>query len=302
MEAGFPHLLELDEPWRWKGRNEALGRWLLDARRTLSSGGDLDLEGAPVRWVRRSAETQRSEAIRAVRLPGGTVAIRKWPSDSHSFARSVGGLYASMEEMDCYALLDVAEDMDRLRGTLRAKRLLDFATDCPTKVSTSLAPIHAALAKGEIPAPARYKANAVVATALCRVASTTELGPVRDAMDAIHAVPGAKAFRRELWDELGRALAEFDRGEHATLRAAAWAARNRVRASGRHLENRLVSRTLLIKGLEFDNVLVLNANEFENPKAPGEGAKNFYVAMTRAARELVVLSEKPILHFSKPSL
>jgi hypothetical protein len=285
----FPLLFNLDEPWRWKDRNEALGLWLLGARDVLASGNALDLADGPVRWVQRSDDAQRTEAMRAMRLTGSTVAIRKWPNDSHSFARSVGGLYSSMEEMDCSALLAVAEDLDRLRGSARAKRVLEFATECLTKVSTSLASIDAALSNGELPMPARYRSNAAVAAALLRVAQTVDLEAVRDAMNAMQAKPGAKPFRRELWDELGRAI-------------AAWAARNRARSGGRRLDQRLVSRTLLIKGLEFDNALVLNANEFENPRSPGEGAKNFYVAMTRAARELVILSEDSRVRFSKPTL
>lgn len=298
----FPLLFELDEPWRWKGRNEALGRWLLTARDVLASGEALDLADAPVHWVERSDHAQRTEAIRAMRLTGSTVAIRKWPDDSHAFARSVGGLYASMEEMDCSALLAMAEDLDRLRGCARAKRVLDFATECLTKVSSSLAPIDTALSKGELPSPARYRTHAAIAAALVRVAQTVEFCAVRDAMVALEATPGAKPFRRELWGELGRAIDEFGRGEHPTLRAAAWAARNRARWGGRRLDQRLVSRTLLIKGLEFDNALVLNAEEFENPKHPGEGAKNFYVAMTRAARVLVVLSDDSNVRFTKPTM
>lgn len=298
----FPLLFDLDEPWRWKGHNEPLGRWLLGARDVLASGDALDFTDAPVRWVQHSEDAQRKEAMRAMRLTGSTVAIRKWPNDSHAFARSVGGLYASMEEMDCSALLAVAEDLDRLRGSARAKRVLDFATECLTKVSTSLAPIDAVLSRGELPIPARYRSNAAVAAALVRVTEGADFEAVRDAMDAIQATPGAKPFRRELWDELGRAINEYGRGEHPNLRAAAWAARNRARFGGRRLDQRLVSRTLLIKGLEFDNALVLNANEFENPRFPGEGAKNFYVAMTRAAKELVVLSEDSRVRFSRPTL
>jgi superfamily I DNA/RNA helicase len=150
--------------------------------------------------------------------------------------------------------------------------------------------------------PSRYRKNAAVAAALARVAQTVELDAVRDAMVAMEMTPGAKPFRRELWGELGRAIAEFARGEYSTVRAAAWAARNRARFGARRLDQRLVSRTLLIKGLEFDNVLVLNADEFENPKHPGEGAKNFYVAMTRAARVLVVLSDDSHVRFTKPTM
>ena len=44
---------------------------------------------------------------------------------------------------------------------------------------------------------------------------------------------------------------------------------------------RIVSRTLLIKGLEFDHSVVLDPSELD--------AKHLYVAMTRGARTLSIL-------------
>jgi hypothetical protein len=49
----------------------------------------------------------------------------------------------------------------------------------------------------------------------------------------------------------------------------AWEVRDRARRDGRRIERRIVSRTLLIKGLEFDQAIVLNADELD--------AKNLYV-------------------------
>lgn len=43
-----------------------------------------------------------------------------------------------------------------------------------------------------------------------------------------------------------------------------------------------MSRTLLIKGLEFDHALVLSADELD--------ARNLYVALTRGSRSLTVLT------------
>lgn len=75
-----------------------------------------------------------------------------------------------------------------------------------------------------------------------------------------------------------------------------------MRANGRSLEARLVSRTLLIKGLEFDHALLLNADEFEDSGRPGDGAKHFYVAATRGSQALIVLSSQASVQFKAPSL
>jgi DNA helicase-2/ATP-dependent DNA helicase PcrA len=58
--------------------------------------------------------------------------------------------------------------------------------------------------------------------------------------------------------------------------------RDRGRQTGRRVEYRTVSRTLLVKGLEFDHAIVLNAD--------AHNRSNLYVALTRGSRSLTVLS------------
>jgi DNA helicase-2/ATP-dependent DNA helicase PcrA len=45
----------------------------------------------------------------------------------------------------------------------------------------------------------------------------------------------------------------------------------------------------LTKGLEFDNVVILNAQDFNDPK-------HLYVALTRCCKRLVVITDNPFLH------
>lgn len=64
--------------------------------------------------------------------------------------------------------------------------------------------------------------------------------------------------------------------------------REEYRHVGRQLPKRGVGSTLLLKGLEADVVVILNANALN--------AKNLYVALTRASRMLVVCSKTPVLN------
>lgn len=64
--------------------------------------------------------------------------------------------------------------------------------------------------------------------------------------------------------------------------------RNHIRRSGRKVHGRCIGTTLLTKGLEFENVIILNINKFQD-------AKHLYVALTRASRKLTVFGVSPIL-------
>jgi hypothetical protein len=276
--------------------------WLLSARKQLVSGAALDLGSAPVKWIASSLKNQLDAAFGMTSTKGRVVIIRKWKNDAHAFARSLGGSFASMEEVDCNDLLEFAGDLDTMKGTARAARVIRFGAECITEVSTALATPLAALDRGELPSRGRNTELAEVVAALSAVAQSDAAAPIRVALHRIEKIPGAKIFRRELWREAGRTIEEFERGSNVSLRGVAWTIRNRQRYAGRPVDPRCVSRTLLIKGLEFDHALVLDAAEFTDGKHVGDGAKHFYVAITRGAQSLVVLSKQPVIKFSAPVL
>jgi DNA helicase-2/ATP-dependent DNA helicase PcrA len=57
---------------------------------------------------------------------------------------------------------------------------------------------------------------------------------------------------------------------------------------GRPLPKRAVGSTLLLKGLEAEAAVILNAGALD--------ARNLYVAMTRGSKALTVCSPSPVLH------
>ena len=76
--------------------------------------------------------------------------------------------------------------------------------------------------------------------------------------------------------------------------AAALVTRDRTRESGRAVAPRTVSRTMLVKGLEYDHAVVLDAAQLD--------AQELYVAATRGRRTLTVLSDKRTLQFAAVAL
>ena len=67
--------------------------------------------------------------------------------------------------------------------------------------------------------------------------------------------------------------------------------KSRIRHQGRKIQGRIIGTTLLTKGLEFDTVLVWNAHKFED-------AKNFYVAISRACKKLILLTNNNTIQFN----
>lgn len=71
-------------------------------------------------------------------------------------------------------------------------------------------------------------------------------------------------------------------GEAADLADALWVVQTKIRHAGRQIPFRSVGSTLLVKGLEFSNVIVVHS--------PNMNHKDWYVALTRATHRLTILS------------
>jgi hypothetical protein len=84
-----------------------------------------------------------------------------------------------------------------------------------------------------------------------------------------------------------RALQSCDGTGELTFHDAAIRMREHNRLIGRPLPKRAVGSTLLLKGLEAEVAVVLNAGNLN--------AQNLYVAMTRGSKALTICSQTPIL-------
>lgn len=110
---------------------------------------------------------------------------------------------------------------------------------------------------------------------------------LKNILQTVFSLPGLKCYRPEILRSLYKAMDEAIE-KKLTIYEGMVNYRNRIRRLGRSLSGRLIGTTLLTKGLEFDTVVVLNAHQFDCPK-------NFYVAISRATRRLVILSESATL-------
>lgn len=284
VRAVFEDVVGPTTPWRWRDGQPALGEWLLEIRKRLTEGNGFDLQGAPVRWV--EAGDERSQQLRqvatcfeVVKLGGSVIAVHQHPTQCQSLARRLGGAYSCVEPVEAKDLYQLAERIDGSAGLRRAVAVIDFASLCMTKVKGELRTIREALESDRVPT---VRKHAVQLQALLGVASATSLAPVGAALLAIKQMSGVTPFRRELLGAMRRAVDAAARGDHPSLAEAAWAVRNRARHQGRFLARCAVGTTLLVKGLQFDHAVVLDADCHD--------AKNLYVAMTRGAKSLTIVS------------
>ncbi len=287
----FEQLPELTTPWRWQNVNPVLGGWLVGVRSALLTGQPIDLTGGPLTWLPLSLQNQRKACFTCAGQDGSVVAVHKTPQQAHHIARFLRGTFTSMDEVYCKELFTWADRLDHSAGPQLAINLIDFASKCMTKVSSELGLIKTKL-RNHTTNWERLRKHVRVARLLRQVAESGDLTTMLLAMDEIERLEGRVLHRRELWREMAKSIHERQHGKHLSILQTAWHVRSKTSIVGRRLERRTVSRTLLIKGLEFDRAIVLDADTLN--------AKELYVALTRGARSLTVLSTHPTVRKSPP--
>lgn len=280
----FPVHATLDTPWRWIRVGESkLGEWLREVREKLEQGDRVDLTTAPtsVKWIeldgtgqdhRRQLQAARTRAP----VHDGTVLIladSTKPAVQQRVARSVPGA-ATVEAVDLRDFVRFAESID-FASPNALQRVLRFAsavmTDVdPDGVLARLRTLQGGSARRQ-PSPAEVSA--------IRFQQTPNPRTLAELLEALNRRSGTRVFRPIVLRACFQALQRC--GTSALLFAeAARQVREEYRAGGRVIASRAVGSTLLLKGLEADVAVVLDASTMD--------ARHLYVAMTRGSRRLVV--------------
>lgn len=287
----FPAAGELTTPWRWiNAGTEELGRWLLDVRNKLLSGEPIDVSTAPtgVNWVHLDGvndHPRRLEAAR-VRPPNKDARVliigdSTSPSSQRRFASQTPGA-VTVEAVDLKDVLAFAAKFD-LTANNALQSLAEFAQSVMRNVgSVDLVKRVQSLQRGT----ARNDPNDTEAAALKFVQGPSYRRAV-DLLVAIGKQAGVTAHRPAVLRNCVRALLLCDGTEGLSFQDAAIRMREQYRLVGRPLPKRAVGSTLLLKGLEAEVAVILNAEALD--------AHNLYVAMTRGSKMLTICSKNPIL-------
>jgi hypothetical protein len=295
----YPHfkcLGELETPWRWRNAGAyELGDWLKEARDTLMAGEKIDLsvalpKGVSIKTVDLNdfKDTERLAPFYEFLKDDGTVIAiyagdQQSKNKSHQLARSLGGKFSSIEEVegkDLFMFLKKFQSAKTVKdGFLLA---LKFAKKCFTGVDKTLA---AGTKRGEVAKQAkRTKYPSILNAANCYLTDPTT-NNIRLFFCHLRDNPATKIYRRDLFNRFLHVLRiHIDEGSPTLLESAREYQRE-FRHSGRPIRHtKLIGTTLLVKGLEYDHAIIVDTDTL--------GLKELYVAMTRCSKSLTILTSK----------
>ena len=271
----FPLVGKLDTPWRWINANaEPLGHWLLDVREKLLCGEPIDLLTAPtaVSWVELDGteDHQRRLAAALVQPPDGTGCVliigdSTNPESQRQFASQTPGAVA-VEAVDLRDLVSFAQTFD-LAAPDALERLAQFAQSVMTNVDAADL---VRRVQAQMRGTARNPPTNIEQVAR-RVVQVHSFHAAVNLLVEISKEGGVRTHRPTGLRACIKALQLCHRTTGLSFHDAVIQMRELNRLVGRPLPRRAVGSTLLLKGLEAEVVVVLNASDLD--------ARNLYVAM-----------------------
>lgn len=287
----FPKRFQLEKPWRWVNAQEKeFGEWLLSVRAELYNGKTIDLRDSPrnVEWVQLHGTDDHAKRLSAARSKGPTskssvvvIGESTSPDKQRRYASGTPGAVCVEsvhlgDFVDFFDRLDLSsagvtsqlvEFTDRIVANLGAKQLLERSES--------------------IKAERNRREASELEMALVRFDSERTYEAMAEFLSVCSATGGVRVHRPTILSASLKTIRRFREGSRKTVGDIAREVREEFRLAGRDLPNRAVGSTLLLKGLEADVSVILNADEMN--------AKHLYVAMTRGSRKLVICSSSPVL-------
>lgn len=287
----FPALDKLEHtPHRWSGHNPALGQWLLDIRPLLTSGCQFDFSTHKVqglRWV-RSSQVALVNAARGFRDPNESVVVLDtFPNFITAHAGRIGGGYTVMEEVEGKFMKAWLTRLPAEGDPLLAHWLAEFTKACSIGHAGINRQLLGHLQRGHTVAHLRRDGLDDVLVSIDEVVGNPTYEQLGRSAALIRRSAALRFCRREAWRDTFSALATSQEGGDTPIESLA-TVRDRLRHRGRGTTTRVISRPVLVKGLEYDHVVIADAARMRDPRT-------LYVALSRARKSVTVIGGNPIV-------
>jgi hypothetical protein len=294
----FICLGQLETPWRWKMAGAPnLGVWLKKARETLEHGQKIDLLNGMPECVKRAhtapeflGHKQYNSLMGLLGHNESVIALHGGDPESknktHDLAMRLGGRFSSIEEVEGKAIHSFVRKYDAAKTTKAGFILaVDFAKKCFTGVANALT---AGTKKGDLAKPSKATKYPLVLHAANAYLDNPTTAHLKAFFLALKDNPETAIYRRDLLYRFLNVLNIHIDGIGTSLSEAANLYQRDMRHTGRPISHRkLIGTTLLVKGLEYDHAVILDADSLN--------AKDLYVAMTRGSKSLTIIGTEQYL-------
>lgn len=289
MKCFSNNKFHLSTPWRWKlGGKENLGEDLIKIRNLLEANKPIHLNLFKSIISKRTSDTMqynKNEILDIINESGSVLIIVKEKFMKVYVNKSLSNICFLLEAIDDEDFYKFAKVFDELYSNYNFLILKNIFLELFAK--TELRKWFSDSGVINKKAIEDKKKIEPFKEILEKMNEKFSFYDVSKVLNDINKVLKIKCYRKELLYSLIIALQEaFEKG--ISVYDAMINHRNFVRRNGKKVSGKYLGTTLLTKGLEFETVIIIDAQKFDCPK-------NLYVALTRASKNLYVFSSTNIL-------
>ncbi len=287
----------LSTPWRWKDTNEALGLELDQMRKEIIDGKEIDINQLHQIEAKKYNPSNLfdlsynfSSLIYSLLSEQSLLIIHPDTSNLHArinfnkFFKNRFYLLESIDGKDFYNEAMKLDSIDKDNFFTLLKALSDKLFN-KTALNNWF---NETGAKNK-----RKPEDKIHATRLKEILADIEsevsMQKIKTYFEIVKRLPEISIKRQDLLSSIIKSIEEASLN-NVTIYESMLTHRNKIRVVGRKVIGKCIGTTLLTKGLEFDTVVVLKANHFTCKK-------NFYVAISRACKKLVLCYDHNIITF-----
>lgn len=293
----FPIIAELNVPWRWINSGaEELGQWILECRDLLLNGQSINLLGCRdyVQWERLSStpkvniynQNKAQYQIRATNNKSDSLLVigdARNRHSRHNFASLSKGVDV-VEPVELADITEAASNMDILDGHELADNILYSVSLMMTgigraKIKKRMSTILAGRSRTPV-------TNIEQAVKLVIASSNRE--SIANLLSILEQSPDTRVFRKGAFSALKNTIQLAVSEPSKTILQCAELIREQRRHQGdKRIPLRAIGSTLLLKGLESEHSLILDAGVMT--------PSHLYVALSRASKSITVFSNTAFL-------
>lgn len=296
VEAYFPTIQELNTPWRWNNAGTpALGEWILHCRQLLSQGHKIDLTSCPAHVFSHQltgnsrTDLQSQQGIHYALLqshPSESLLIlgdSTSPKLRHEFAKLTPNIDV-VEPVEFRDIIASAAELDIASGMNLVEVVLKTAANMMTNVEApqTLQRLNSIIAgrNRTPPTPVEHYLS-------CLAQDPTRANML-NIFQHLELKEGVRIYRKSAFHALKEAISISIHSPEQSISDAAAKVRERIRHTGdKRIPHRAIGSTLLLKGLECEHAIILNAGALNS--------KNLYVALSRGAKSINVFAQSNLV-------
>ncbi len=299
---GFKYTAELNKPWRWVESNNTLGKDLKLLRQEIQNNNCVrlsDFKSFETNFVAERdlyifRQEYNTKLWKIIRDEKSLLIIHPVSHNLNArtkLVKSFNNSFYLVEAMDAKDFYSLAKKIDESNNENVYSIILEISLILFSRSKTTVW-----LGANRLKNKRDFQAKLIqdpLKKVIDKLAENIDLKLVSEALKLIKRLPQNKCYRSELYHDLIKAIEQAHINKKSVFEAMK-DIRDSKRHIGRNVTGKCIGTTLLTKGLEFDTVVVLNAQRFDCPK-------NFYVALTRASKRLIIFTDRDEINFNSPT-